>query len=190
MKNHIPVNSCETGKKCSSCPPCMKKMMLLIPLVLLGGYYAFTYSPTPQSNTCTAPAQGNTCEPSQALSENPQATYEGKNKFANTQSNAQYQGYSESAYNNLLGKKPFALFFHASWCPTCRAEEKLIQENLSSFPKGFTILKADYDKETALKKKYGITMQSIVVVFDKTGKEIGRVGDFSSIEKLTNLLSQ
>lgn len=169
MKDHIPVNSCETGKKCSSCSscsPCMKKMMFLISLiiVLIGGYYVYTHFFTSQRNTY---------ESSQSLSEN-----------------SQYTNYSKNTYNDLLGKKPFALFFHASWCSTCRAEEKLIQKNLSSFPKDFTILKVNYDKETTLKKKYGITMQSIVVVLDKTGKEIGRVGDFSSIDKLTDLLSQ
>jgi thiol-disulfide isomerase/thioredoxin len=104
-------------------------------------------------------------------------------------SSASYENYSDAKYEQLLGKKPLALFFHAAWCPTCRAQEKLIKENLSTLPKDLTILQANYDTETALKQKYGITMQSIVVAIDSSGNEIGRIGDFSSIDKLTDLFA-
>ena len=80
-----------------------------------------------------------------------------------------YVDYTQAVYNDMLGKKPFALFFHASWCPTCKAMEKDILGSLDSFPQGSVILKADYDTEIALKKQYNITSQSLVVMFNADG---------------------
>jgi len=59
------------------------------------------------------------------------------------------------------------LFFHASWCPTCRAAEKSIEE--TGVPAGLTILKTNYDTELALRKKYGITTQHTFVQVDAQG---------------------
>lgn len=80
-----------------------------------------------------------------------------------------YENYSEVRYNELLGKQPFALFFHASWCPTCGIVEKDILENSGVFPEGTVILKADYDKEKALEAKYGVTSQSLIVMIGADG---------------------
>lgn len=61
------------------------------------------------------------------------------------------------------------LFFHASWCPSCRGLNSNIESNLKSIPAGVTILKADYDKEVELKKKYGVTTQHTLVQVDAAG---------------------
>src|SRR5690606_37693153 len=53
-----------------------------------------------------------------------------------------------------LSDEDNVIFFAASWCPTCRALDEGIKSDLSSIPADLTILKADYDKETDLKKKY------------------------------------
>jgi len=79
------------------------------------------------------------------------------------------------------------LFFHASWCPSCKALNGDIEKNLSAIPAGVTILKTDYDKETELKKKYGVTHQHTLVQVDKDGKLIKK---WSGGSKLENLLSQ
>lgn len=104
---------------------------------------------------------------------------------------AAYLDYSEDIYNSLIGKQAFALFFHAPWCGTCRGMEKDIKENLSTLPAGITILKADFDSSTELKKKYGITSQSLVVIIDKTGKALKTLAAPTSNEikdQLTPLL--
>ena len=44
------------------------------------------------------------------------------------------------------------LFFHASWCPSCRALEKDIKENLGVIPTDLRILKVDYDNSKELKQ--------------------------------------
>jgi thiol-disulfide isomerase/thioredoxin len=79
------------------------------------------------------------------------------------------------------------LFFHASWCPSCRGLNSSIENNLKSIPEGVTILKTDYDKETELKKKYGVTYQHTLVQVDKDGNMINK---WSGGGNLDNLLSQ
>lgn len=79
------------------------------------------------------------------------------------------------------------LFFHASWCPSCRGLNSDIEKNISTIPSGVTILKIDYDKETELKKKYGVTSQHTLVQVDKDGNLIKK---WTGGGKLENLLSQ
>ncbi len=76
------------------------------------------------------------------------------------------------------------IFFHASWCPSCRGLNSNIESNLSAIPAGTTILKADYDKETELKKKYGVTSQHTLVQVDKDGNLIKKWSGSSSLDKL------
>ena len=83
-----------------------------------------------------------------------------------------YKDFTKSEYTALKGKEPLVLFFHADWCPVCRVMEKEINEQLSTFPKGTKILKADYDTEDALKKEYNIKVQSTIVVLDGDGNAI------------------
>src|SRR3989344_6926158 len=77
------------------------------------------------------------------------------------------------------------LFFHASWCPSCRALNSDIESNMNSISEGVSILKVDYDKETELKKKYGITYQHTLVQVDKDGNLIKK---WSGSPKLRNLI--
>ena len=57
------------------------------------------------------------------------------------------------------------LFFHASWCPSCLAAEKNInKEDIGSTD--ITLLKVDYDSNTDLRKKYGVTTQHTFVQVD------------------------
>jgi len=66
------------------------------------------------------------------------------------------------------------LFFHANWCPTCRSADASIVDQLDTIPSGLTILKVDYDKETALKQKYGVRTQHTFVQVDAEGNEIAK----------------
>lgn len=79
------------------------------------------------------------------------------------------------------------IFFHASWCPSCRTLSANIDENTEKIPLGTTILKADYDTETELKKKYGVTTQHTLVQVDKDGNMIKK---WSGGSKLENLLRE
>ena len=79
-----------------------------------------------------------------------------------------YEAYSRERFVQLQEKERFALFFHAPWCPTCRALEKNILADLTVF-NGHTMLKADYDNETELKKEYDVIVQTTVILFDEDG---------------------
>lgn len=84
-----------------------------------------------------------------------------------------YEAYSEEKMNSLLSKwKNVALFFHADWCPTCKALDKDINENISEIPENTVILKANYDTEKDLIEKYWITSQSTVVFLDNEWNKV------------------
>lgn len=79
------------------------------------------------------------------------------------------------------------LFFHASWCPSCRGLNADIEKNLSLLPEGVSILKVDYDTETELKKKYGITTQHTLVQVSADGTLLKK---WSGSPTLVSLVSQ
>lgn len=79
------------------------------------------------------------------------------------------------------------LFFHASWCPSCRGLNADIEKNLEAIPSGVSILKVDYDKETELKKKYAVTYQHTMVQVDKDGNLIKK---WSGSPTLSGLVSE
>lgn len=64
------------------------------------------------------------------------------------------------------------IFFHAGWCPSCKAAEADLKANFDKVPTDVTILKTDYDTSSQLKRTYGITGQDTFVQVDKEGKEI------------------
>ncbi len=75
------------------------------------------------------------------------------------------------------------LFFRASWCPSCRALDADIRAN--SIPAGLTILDVNYDTETALKQKYGVTMQHTLVQVDANGTLIKKWKGTPTLSSLT-----
>lgn len=80
------------------------------------------------------------------------------------------------------------LFFRASWCPTCRALDSNIKSNLQNIPAGVTVLDVDYDKEVALKQKYGVTYQHTFVQVDVSGNMINKwQGSLTLSELLNNI---
>ncbi len=66
------------------------------------------------------------------------------------------------------------LFFHAKWCPSCKAADADFTTNLSSIPSGVTIIKTDYDTEKALKQQYGVTTQDTFVQVNGNGEPLAR----------------
>lgn len=64
------------------------------------------------------------------------------------------------------------IFFHASWCPTCRALDAEI--TAKGVQAGYTILKADYDSSKELKSKYGVTIQHTLVQVNESGASLNK----------------
>ena len=83
--------------------------------------------------------------------------------------------FNQAQYEKTLASgKPAVVYLHADWCPTCRAQQPIV-DKLSKEPqlKNVTIFVADFDKETALEKSLKVTQQSTFVVFKK-GHEVTR----------------
>lgn len=79
------------------------------------------------------------------------------------------------------------LFFHAEWCPICRAIENEINKDPSIIPEGVHILKVDFDTAISLRQKYGVTVQHTFVQVDSSGNAILK---FSNASKLSDVLSR
>lgn len=79
-----------------------------------------------------------------------------------------YVDYSPTAVADSAGVT--LLFFHASWCPSCRQiESEIIAEGV---PDDVTIIKVDYDTHQDLRQKYGVTIQTTFVKVDSQGNEL------------------
>ncbi len=79
-----------------------------------------------------------------------------------------YVDYVDGASIKVAGKK--LLFFHASWCPQCRALDESIRT--STLPDDTVIVKVDYDSNQALRQKYGVTIQTTVVKINDQGEKV------------------
>jgi thiol-disulfide isomerase/thioredoxin len=86
--------------------------------------------------------------------------------------------------------KPVVVYLHADWCPTCRAQQPVV-DRLSKEPrlKDVTIFVADFDKETALEKTLKVSQQSTFVVF-KQGHEVTRSTGQTSEPAIRAVLEQ
>ncbi|GAA1057813.1 hypothetical protein GCM10017608_02150 [Agromyces luteolus] len=82
-----------------------------------------------------------------------------------------YLDYTDGAIEATAGPK--ALFFHASWCPKCRALDEDL--NAQGAPDGLTVFKVDYDSRTDLRQQYGVTIQTTIVFVDDAGEKISSV---------------
>jgi thiol-disulfide isomerase/thioredoxin len=82
-----------------------------------------------------------------------------------------YADYDPAKLSNAQYGKVI-LFFHASWCPSCRGLENDIKRNVSSIPENMLILKVDYDSNQDLRKKYQIASQHTLVQVDASGQKI------------------
>jgi thioredoxin 1 len=71
----------------------------------------------------------------------------------------------------MVGKtEDTVIFFHATWCPSCRAADDAISSEV--IPDRLTILKANFDNSTDLRKKYGVVAQHTFVQVDPNGNEV------------------
>ena len=91
-------------------------------------------------------------------------------KSDKSQKSGKYTSFSSQNLAEAQKQGKTVLFFHADWCPTCRAADADITKKLSSIPEGVTILKTDYDSEKELKKKHGVVNQHTFVILNQDGE--------------------
>lgn len=62
--------------------------------------------------------------------------------------------------------KPILVMVHATWCPTCRAQEVVVKK-LAAQPEfsGFQILRIDYDAQKGFVTAFRVPRQSALLVY-------------------------
>ncbi len=76
--------------------------------------------------------------------------------------------------------KPVAVHFHADWCPSCRAQEKVLQTLKAEPGLDLTVLVADYDTEKDLKRRFKVRSQATLIVLRGQQEWARLVGDTSA----------
>ena len=84
--------------------------------------------------------------------------------------------------------KPVAIHFTATWCPTCKAQEKSLAVLANDAAlKNVTVLKSDYDQGKALQQQMNVKSQSTIVVF-KGKIEVARNSGATDAPEIKTLL--
>jgi len=124
---------------------------------------------------------------SEAPTPNSESTISNTSSAGNTGSTATSASYVDY-YDGIIAKIPDQkiLFFHAPWCPQCRALEADIKKG--PVPDGVTIIKVDYDSMQQLRQKYGVTLQTTLVKVDDQGNLIKKYVAYDE-PTLDNLVS-
>jgi thiol-disulfide isomerase/thioredoxin len=100
----------------------------------------------------------------------------------------EYKPYSVDELSFAKDGNHVVIFFNASWCPTCQSTVKNINSNMDSISSNLHILSADYDKETSLKQKYGVTTQHTFVEVDASGNLIKKASGLSTVDAINNFI--
>ncbi|HET8671703.1 MAG TPA: thioredoxin family protein [Candidatus Saccharimonadales bacterium] len=132
-------------------------LIVLTIVLLVGGsiaYLSFASEPDEPIQNAGAQKTGNSPVDGSRPPEDRSASTPGK-----------YVDYREEIIAETSGT--ILLFFHASWCPQCRALESNIKAK--GVPAGVTIVKVDYDSNQILRQEYGVTIQTTVVRVNKDG---------------------
>ncbi len=72
---------------------------------------------------------------------------------------------------------PVAVHFHATWCSTCKAQDRAFNELQADPTLKLTVLQADYDTEGDLKKQMKVRSQSTLIVFRGSAERARSSGD-------------
>ncbi len=84
---------------------------------------------------------------------------------------------------------PVVLHFHATWCPTCRAQDKAFEALKADPALAVTVMQADFDTEKALEKTLKVGAQSTLIVYHGAS-ERGRSTGETDPAKLKALLQR
>ena len=77
---------------------------------------------------------------------------------------------TEQEAHTLAQDHTVVYFFAATWCSYCLGMVKDLRKNYGQIPSNVAIVLVNYDKDLALKKRYGVTQTGTYVVIDTQGK--------------------
>jgi thioredoxin 1 len=99
----------------------------------------------------------------------------------------EFQPFTKEAFNAAAAEgKTTLVFFHAPWCPVCKAQEPKVLSHLNTDAKQVIAFKVDYDTNKALRQEMNVTKQSTLILYQGS-KEVARVvykSDDASINEL------
>lgn len=74
--------------------------------------------------------------------------------------------------------KKVVLYFYAPWCVTCTSLDKEFTQSTAVIPEDVIVLRLEYDSNSELKTRYGVTLPHTFVYIDQSGNTIQQwVGD-------------
>ncbi len=73
--------------------------------------------------------------------------------------------------------QPVSVHFHAEWCSTCKAQEKVFNSWKGDATVPGTLLVVDYDNERDLRKKMAVRSQSTLISFKGASEKARLAGD-------------
>ncbi|MDD2686071.1 MAG: thioredoxin family protein [Gallionella sp.] len=88
---------------------------------------------------------------------------------------------------NKLGT-PMLVFIYADWCPTCKAQEKILDRLLPTAEfKNIEALRVDFDTQKPVVRAFSVRYQSTLIVF-KNGAEVARATAETDSDTIAALL--
>jgi thiol-disulfide isomerase/thioredoxin len=117
-----------------------------------------------------------------------QLTATGPAQVSTAGASAGFQEYTPEAVSSTTADETVVLFFHATWCSTCKLLADDIEVNADSIPDDVRILLVDFDTATELKQRYGVTLQHTLVQLDSTGDAVERWHLTRTLDELLDLL--
>lgn len=101
---------------------------------------------------------------------------------------AEHVPYTQAAFEAAQAQgRPILIDVYAPWCPTCRAQEPVI-ERLTAAPAyaDLIVFRVDFDSQKDVLRRFGAQRQSTLIAFrgrNETGRSVG-VTAYFEIERL------
>jgi thiol-disulfide isomerase/thioredoxin len=84
--------------------------------------------------------------------------------------------------------KTTLVFFHAPWCPVCKAQEPKVLAHLNGAHKDIVAFKIDYDTNPGLRKEMKVDKQSTLILY-QGATEVARLSYKSDTPSIDELFS-
>lgn len=110
-----------------------------------------------------------------------------KDKAMGTMMKNDFTPYSKEAHAKAMAEgKTTLVFFHAPWCPVCKAQEPRVLAHLNGDAKDVVAFKVDFDSNPEVRKAMNVQKQSTLILY-RGMKEVARLSyksDDASVNEL------